>query len=73
MKVGFVITYHCSNQYSPINFELLKRTVSSIIENIEYSYNIIIIDNQSEGGPLTGDVFSYLNRYNIHYYYIQYL
>lgn len=70
MKAGFVITCHQSKEYAPFGYDLCYDTIESIISFVDCPYEIVIIDNESEGGPLTEDSFSFLSMDNIHYEYV---
>tara|TARA_B110000211_G_scaffold30001_1_gene30374 strand:+ start:3781 stop:4560 length:780 start_codon:yes stop_codon:yes gene_type:complete len=71
MKVGFVITCHQSKEHSPFGYNLCYDAIESIISFVDCPYEIVIIDNESEGGSLTEDSFSFLSRDNVHYKYIE--
>jgi len=48
MKIGVVVTMHHSEKNRPYGKELMDKFISTLYENLEYDFNLYIVDNQSD-------------------------
>jgi len=62
MKVGLVITNHYSQKLRPYGRDLLETALKSFIDSAKFSYEIIVVDNQSDNRIVVE---------NCHYFYIE--
>jgi len=70
MKVGLVLTNHSSSKIRPYGRELLYAAIDSFEKTCKYSFEIIIVDNQSDI-DLRVENPKLTKKENIHYLYIE--
>ena len=65
MKVGVVVTMHYSKKNRPSGIDLMDKFLSTLYENLNYDFNVYIIDNQSNVR------YNLPDKNNIWYHYVE--